>query len=225
MTEEEWLSCTEPARLLEFLRAKASERKLRLLMAAACRRVIHLLDEPEYVLLIEAGERVAEGKLSPASLARYRTNCSGIDAGDFIREEQRWREHSREFKGPILAKRAVWFSGSRDLKWVEACLHFAARGLHARRSIHEETVNQCRFVMDVIGNPFHPVQFDARWRTTNVMDLARTIYEERTFERLPILADALMDAGCADEQVLAHCRSEGPHVRGCWVVDLILGKE
>jgi hypothetical protein len=78
---------------------------------------------------------------------------------------------------------------------------------------------------DIVGNPFRPVQFDTPWRTANVVDLARTIYEEKTFERLPILADSLMDAGCADEQVLEHCRSDGPHVRGCWVVDLILSKQ
>jgi hypothetical protein len=63
-----------------------------------------------------------------------------------------------------------------------------------------------------------------RWLTANVKDLVKTIYEERAFERLPILADALMDAGCADEVILGHCRSKGPHVRGCWAVDLILGK-
>jgi hypothetical protein len=66
---------------------------------------------------------------------------------------------------------------------------------------------------------------DPRWRTSDTLGLARGIYEERAFDRMPLLADALMDAGCDDEQVLSHCRSEGPHVRGCWVVDLVLGKE
>ena len=66
---------------------------------------------------------------------------------------------------------------------------------------------------------------DPRWLTSTVIDLARTIYEERVWERMPILADALMDAGCDSEEVINHCRGPGPHVRGCWVVDLILGKE
>ena len=61
--------------------------------------------------------------------------------------------------------------------------------------------------------------------TFTVVDLARAVYDERAFERLPILADALMDTGCDDEQVIGHCRSEGPHVRGCWVVDLLSGKD
>jgi hypothetical protein len=62
------------------------------------------------------------------------------------------------------------------------------------------------------------------WRTSDTLGLARGIYEDRAFDRLPLLADALMDAGCDDEQILAHCHSPGPHVRGCWVVDLVLGK-
>jgi hypothetical protein len=70
-----------------------------------------------------------------------------------------------------------------------------------------------------------PPVLDPRWLTSNVGDLSRTIYAERAFERLPILADALMDAGCDNEDILAHCRSEGPHVRSCWVVDLLLGKQ
>jgi len=74
----------------------------------------------------------------------------------------------------------------------------------------------------VFGNPFRPVTLDPRSRTADVLGLARGAYEDRAFDRLPLLADALMDAGCDDEQVLAHCRSEGPHVRGCWVVDLVL---
>ncbi len=77
---------------------------------------------------------------------------------------------------------------------------------------------------DIVGNPFRPVAFTPHWCTINVLELARTIYDERAFERLPILADALMDAGCDDEQIIGHCRSNGPHVRGCWLLDMILGK-
>ena len=63
------------------------------------------------------------------------------------------------------------------------------------------------------------------WLTPDVVGLARGTYEETAFDRLPLLADALMDAGCDSEDILTHCRSEGPHVRGCWVVDLLLGKD
>ena len=63
------------------------------------------------------------------------------------------------------------------------------------------------------------------WNGGTVRKLAEAIYDERAFDRLPVLADALEEAGCADEGVLRHCRGGGPHVRGCWVIDLILGKE
>jgi len=73
-------------------------------------------------------------------------------------------------------------------------------------------------------NPF-PGTFDPRWLTADTLGLARGIYEDRAFDRMPLLADALMDAGCDEDQILSHCRTGGPHVRGCWVVDLVLDKE
>jgi hypothetical protein len=79
-------------------------------------------------------------------------------------------------------------------------------------------------VRDVFGNPFRPVEIDSQWRTTNVAALAQTIYEERAFERMPILGDALEESGCDNTDILNHCRQPGEHVRGCWVVDLLLGK-
>ncbi|MCE9530975.1 MAG: hypothetical protein K8T89_07610 [Planctomycetes bacterium] len=78
--------------------------------------------------------------------------------------------------------------------------------------------------MDIVGNPFRPVTIDPRWLTSNVVDLALAIYEDRAFDRMPILADALMDAGCDSDEIIHHCRGVGPHVRGCWVLDSILGK-
>jgi len=87
-----------------------------------------------------------------------------------------------------------------------------------------EQVRQAAILRCVSGNPFRPVAFDVRWRTADVLGLARGIYEDRAFDRMPLLADALMDTGCDSDDILSHCRSEGPHVRGCWVVDLVLGK-
>jgi hypothetical protein len=77
---------------------------------------------------------------------------------------------------------------------------------------------------DVFGDAFQPVVFDGRWRTSDVVRLATAIYDEKAFERMPILADALMDAGCSKEPIIAHCHGNRPHIRGCWAVDLILGK-
>ncbi|WP_315854050.1 hypothetical protein [Gemmata palustris] len=80
-------------------------------------------------------------------------------------------------------------------------------------------------IRDIFGNPFRPVAFSPSWRTSTAIAIASQMYESRDFSAMPILADALQDAGCDNANVLDHCRSPGPHVRGCWVVDLVLGKE
>jgi hypothetical protein len=89
---------------------------------------------------------------------------------------------------------------------------------------YAELQAQCNLLRDIFGNPFRPVAVDPSWKTANVIGIAQAIYDERRFGELPILADALEDAGCANADVLGHCRQPGEHVRGCWVVDLILGK-
>jgi hypothetical protein len=97
--------------------------------------------------------------------------------------------------------------------------------LHRGSADSDEKVAQTHVLRDVLGNPFRPVTIDPAWLTSTVVALASGIYDERAFDRLPILADALQDAGCDSADILTHCRGDGPHVRGCWVVDLILGKE
>ena len=74
----------------------------------------------------------------------------------------------------------------------------------------------------IFGNPFRPVVFDPSWLTETAVTLATGIYADRAFDRLPILADALEEAGCDHPDVLTHCRQPGPHARGCWVVDGVL---
>jgi hypothetical protein len=79
---------------------------------------------------------------------------------------------------------------------------------------------------DIFGNPFRPVAFSPEWRTDTAVALARQMYDSREFGAMPILADALQDAGCDNEDILAHCRDGNlVHVRGCWVVDHVLGKQ
>ncbi|MCE9560805.1 MAG: hypothetical protein K8U57_01995 [Planctomycetes bacterium] len=84
---------------------------------------------------------------------------------------------------------------------------------------------QSTVLRDILGNPFHPVIVVPMWLTSTVVVLARQMYESRDFSAMPILADALQDAGCDNDDVLNHCRNPGSHVRGCWVIDLLLGKE
>jgi hypothetical protein len=90
-----------------------------------------------------------------------------------------------------------------------------------------EQAVQARLLRDLFGDQFRPASVDpgwVAWNSDTIPKLALAIYDERRFADLPILADALEDAGCTDREILAHCRSQGPHVRGCWVVDLLLGK-
>jgi hypothetical protein len=89
---------------------------------------------------------------------------------------------------------------------------------------HPEQAHQAGLVRCIFGNPFRPVSVDPAWLTPAVVKLAQTFYEQRAFDRMPQLADALLDAGCDNEDLMQHCRSPGPHVRGCWAIDAILGK-
>jgi len=77
---------------------------------------------------------------------------------------------------------------------------------------------------EVLGNPFRPVSVAPTWLTPQVLAVARAVYDERRWDDLPFLADALEEAGCTNEAILSHCRGPGPHVRGCWALDVILGK-
>ena len=96
----------------------------------------------------------------------------------------------------------------------------------AAQAIHRLVGTQASHLLrDIFGNPFRPVAFDPNWRTDTALSLARVMYESREFGAMPILADALQDAGCEHTDILNHCRDpNGVHVRGCWVVDLVLGK-
>lgn len=101
-------------------------------------------------------------------------------------------------------------------------------GTPSSESAAKEQIAQCELLRDVVGNPFRPVTLEPScltWNDGAVVDLAQIIYDERAFERMSDLADILASSGCTDDQVLEHCRQPGEHVRGCWVVDLVLGKQ
>ena len=87
-----------------------------------------------------------------------------------------------------------------------------------------ENLHQAEFLRDIF-NPFHPIPLNPSWQTSTVLALAQGIYQDRAFDRLPILADALQDASCDNPDLLNHLRSEGPHTRGCWALDLCLNRE
>src|SRR5262249_38992633 len=135
-----------------------------------------------------------------------------------------------------LASLGVWCatnaSSHSDNPRASANFASLAFGYHPNQEDRQqgqvkEKTHQCELLREIIGNPFRPVTIDPAWLAWNNRtspQLAHGIDEERAFERLPILADALEEAGCTDADILSHCRQQGEHVRGCWVLDLLLGK-
>jgi hypothetical protein len=216
VTEAEWLAATDPTPLLEFLRGKASDRKLRLFAVACCRLWWAEMTDDRSRKAVEVAEAFADGKASQRRLAAARSAAdywTGVDpeghptrtalvnaayACAYLRLGQYTGFHHA-------------FSDLRD--------HWPDDEFFDPRMIQAE-LTRC-----VFGNPFRPVTVEPSWLTPTVLSLAEGIYADRAFDRMPVLADALQDAGCDNADVLDHCRGPGPHVRGCWVVDLLLGKE
>jgi hypothetical protein len=211
MTEQEWLACTDPKLMLEFLQGKVSERRLRLLTVACCRRAGAWLEHDQKTLA--TAEEHADGVLGDEDMM-----YAWWDACEANDEVRRRRDLRDSFLGAAFD--AVWNDETLEFDEVLRLCH-AAR-LPAERTLLVESVQE------IFGNPFRPVSISTVWLARNdntVPRIAQAIYDERAFDRLPILADALEDAGCTDADILTHCRGPGPHVRGCWVVDLILGKQ
>jgi hypothetical protein len=204
MTEADWLACADPTPMLEFLRGKASDRKVRLFAVACTRKLWEGMEEP-FRRAVEVAEQVADGRLRRKKLAVVRQECDSA----LSRTGRVGRDHDYCLAGRSVVRNNAWTAAS----WVI--------------TMTEEVFgsNNARDLRDIFGNPFCPAAFDPAWRTSTVLALATGVYDDRAFDRLPILADALEEAGCDNADLLAHCRGDGEHVRGCWAVDLVLGKE
>jgi hypothetical protein len=229
MTEAEWLACAEPRLMLEFVTPAASERKARLLAVACCYRIWHLLSDTRSRQAVEVVERYADGLASDEQLV-----IASEIAGDAFASVP-WEPGG--MPGAVkLAASAVWGATSSAAEpnilgvnpITDLATITAVQAGDAADDPEQERAAQARLLRDIFGNPFVPPTLDPGWLSWNdgtVRKIAQAIYDDRAFDRLPILADALEDAGCDDADLLAHCRGDGPHVRGCWVVDLLLGKE
>jgi hypothetical protein len=219
MTEDEWLRCTNPHRMLAHLPATPYERKLRLLACACCRRFLWKdIGDQRVRAAVEASERCADGLATKAQMFAARRVAEWCRApGGATRPE-------------LAAQFAAWGRPREGLRYLliaglgagNTYNAWTGTDLSPRRGSHAIAV--CGLLRDIIGNPFRPVTFDPSWRTPEALALARAVYDERRFEDLPVLADALEEAGCADRDILGHCRGKGEHARGCWVVDLVLDK-
>jgi hypothetical protein len=247
MTEQEWLAATYPTPMLEFLKETTSERKLRLFACACCRRIWSALKRSGSRKVVEVCEMYADGLTTSEKL-----KTAHVSAHDAFARIQ-WTAEGDEETTP--ARATIYLGGGTDFyphrvageaaaafgvkareqdykrrkkarstKWVDDPVWNQHNSIYLAAEAEEERT-QTHLLRCVIGNPFHPVNVDPSWLTSTVVALAEGIYRDRAFDRLPILYDALQDAGCDNEDVLNHCRSEGPHVKGCWVVDLFTGRK
>jgi hypothetical protein len=230
VTEHEWLTCTNPTPMLEFMRGRASDRKLRQFGVACCRRVLDSMTEEGSRSMVLVAERFADGLATADELRVASVQAKAADDNIYLKGGDLYASNAVCALGFDLdldtlishVFSSITLVGDEEL--LAVCEDEAKFGeLMARREANEWRT-QSLSLRDIIGNPFRLVALDPAWRTSTVVALAEGIYAERAFDRMPILADALQDAGCDDADVLNHCRGGGPHCRGCWVVDLILGK-
>jgi hypothetical protein len=240
MDEAEWLACDEPRELLAALRGKASDRKLRLFACACCRRVWHLMQGPSRHK-VAAAERQADGLPAPEESDPVGDTAGPAEAAQ-----------TNEAADSIASDVSTW-AGRRLLAFVrteEDAVEVADRvadGARAavwnaidpdadpdRKEREAADIAECRWqahlLRDLLGNPFRPTVLEPSWLTPIVAALARAAYDERSTagtldpSHLAVLADALEDTGCTDAELLGHLRGPGPHVLGCWTLDLLLAK-
>jgi hypothetical protein len=212
MNEQEWDACTDLTPMLDLLRGKASGRKLSLFAVACCRRDRWLMKDGRSRHAIEWTGRLIEG-------------LTGDDDPDAPSSGDCYLMASAAH----YCMAVTWQAGNGD---AEAAVQYVRRVVESLPESHRNTGvilrGHAAQLRCVFGNPFRPVVLESSWLAWNdgtVVKLAHSIYEERAFDRLPILADALEEAGCDNADILAHCRQSGEHVRGCWALDLVLGKE
>jgi hypothetical protein len=197
----------ELAALFVYLRGRASERKIRL-FACACLRRRPLIHYDRLREAVETGEDFADGLADTRELE---------EVADWARAL--WHQHvMRSGPSARLAKTDEAFYAQQ----VAGCLRYPANTL-----LWVAEADDLPLLHDVFGNPFRRVKGDPCWLAWNgrtCEKMARAIYEGRRFADLPLLADALEDAGCTDGALLGHCRQPGGHWRGCWALDLLLGR-
>ena len=225
MTEAEWLGCELPMRMVGFLQGRGSDRKLRLFVCACCRRVWHLLEDERSRQAVEIAEHFADGTAAAEDLRQ--AMVTAFAAGQVLACRKEKIPNARTDAADACC--ATCFD--RVTEAVRSASRRTAGALACGGQDVSELQSQCALLRDLFGNPFRPATLDPDWLTPNVLALAAAAYAERELPsgmldrtRLAVLADALLDAGCDSIDVLAHCRSEGPHVRGCWVIDLLLGR-
>jgi hypothetical protein len=216
--EQEWLTTQDYREVLyRAATASRSTRKWRC-YALACVGLIEHLLTPVHRRALEVNERFVEGKATNRERADARATLGEADyrpIGYSLFESLRWAMAS-----PTDIVSAAQNTVPDSVRYVVEL----ENGRDAVDPLHQKFIG---FLRDIVGNPFRPAKIEPAWKRWNggaVVHLAQVIADEQSFDQMPILADALEEAGCSDSSILDHCRATG-HVRGCWVVDLILGKK
>jgi hypothetical protein len=204
LTEAQWLVSDDSYLLLGHLEGTFNSRKRNLIACAVCRYHREHIDDLQFHYLIDLADQVVDGKAMRHEFANaWHAQFEELTANRRLPRAAMW-----EAEGTV--------NGQIDL-----------RGPRGGPRIKAVSSTEANLIRCIVGNPFRPVSIDPAWLTWNnrtMSALAETIYTERAFDRLPILGDALEEAGCDNADILNHCRGPGPHARACWVVDLLLGK-
>jgi hypothetical protein len=235
MTEAEWLDCLDPEPMLTFLRNRGSNRKFRLFAVEIVRHLSEWLVHADSRAAVEAAACVAEGVSSPSVLSdHYRTAWAVLPLEPYsdlhvsaARAAARTVQEQAD-KAAELTKNEVveFYARLEEEKFTTEDEKYEAYWIGKAQG--QAILASC--LRDIFGNPFRLVSLDPAWQTPTVSSLAHAAYEERfptghlDPARLAILADALEEAGCTDRDILDHLRSPGPHVRGCFVIDLLTGR-
>lgn len=246
MTEAEWITCSDAATLFRWVATTACQRKLRLYLCGVCRSIQHLFYYPYSMEAVEVAEQFADGLADNKECARAAW-AAEVPTFGFAFEEEFCRKYPEDMRQVLprlvemgalsesVLSGGAWQVNETVRERLIAAAVIAEWCVLSRISCDSPYRDSCvgkvewpgRWLVDcVFGNPFRPVMVDPAWLAWNdgtVPQMARAIYEDRRFEDMPILADALEDAGCDDADMLRHCRSQDKHVRGCWAIDRILG--
>lgn len=212
MTPEEWDRCEDPHRMLEFLRGRASDRKLRLVACACCRRIWDLISPDPGRRAVETAERWADGQATEQEVRDARSRSFGFaDPGTFPR-------YADAFGVTVLSDRA-WDAAAQAATWATR---------YKQEPGDREPAAQSLLLRCIMGNPFRPPptvpDSVLAHNGGSARRLVECIYAARGFEDLPVLADLLEEAGLSDAALLGHLRGPGPHALGCWALDAVLGK-
>jgi hypothetical protein len=208
MDEKEWLTSNTAPALIDFVRRRASKRKLRLFACAASRRILHMVEDDGIRQALEVGERYGDGQAEAA--------------------KRKWIGERAMALANAIPLGIVGGNAARTMALA------AAKDAQEAAERAAQWASDAELVREHFGNPYRRLTVRApvlAWQDDTVVRLARTTYDERILPggtldntRLAILADALEEAGCTEEAILLHLRNGERHYRGCWVIDLLLGK-